>query len=114
MAQYENFDNIKVGDKVIVCTNWGKRVGTVDHVTPKRFKVEGSTYNKSDGLEYGNGWSVNRCLYPTDALLEEIVRTKQFAMMRKKLNNVNVSKYDYEQTKLLYDFMIEHSLIDKD
>lgn len=115
MIQYENFDDIKVDDKVIICSNWGNRVGTVSHVTPKRFKVGGTTYNKSDGKEYGNlGTFFLCCLHVTDALLEEIARTKRSAKMRKKLSNVDVAKYDYEQTKLLYDFMVEHSLIDKD
>lgn len=113
MIQYENFEDIKVDDKVIICSNCGNRVGIVSHVTPKRFKVGGATYNKSDGKEYGNGDTFLCCLHVTDKLLEEIARTQRLAKMRKKLSNLDIAKYNYEQIKLLYDFMIEHSLIDK-
>lgn len=107
----ENFDDVKVGDKVVVCTNWGKRICQVDKVTPKRFKIGGTYYEKKDGLEYGSGYNFDYCVHVTDAIFNEIARNEQFAKMRRVLRNVVVDKFDYEQTKKLYDFMIENSLI---
>ena len=109
----ENFDNVKVGDKVVVCSNWGKRICEVDKVTPKRFKIGGRYFDKKDGLEYGSGYNFDHCLHVTDELVNEIARTERFAKMRRTLRNVCVDKYNYEQTKKLYDFMIENSLIEE-
>jgi hypothetical protein len=107
----ENFDNVKVGDKVIVVTNWGLHIKEVTHVTPKRFKVGNDVFNKCDGSEYGNGYSFTICKHVTDILVNEVARQEEFAKMRRILRNVNVNSYNYEQTKKLYDFMLENSLI---
>lgn len=113
-TKYENFDNIKVDDEVVAQSSWGMRIQKVTKVSPKRFKVGGTSFNKVDGLEYGSGWHHDRCLHVTDELREEVARIERFAMMRHKLSNVRVDSYNYEQTKLLYDFMVEHSLIVED
>lgn len=107
----ENFDNIKVGDKVIVNTNWGLHVKEVTHVTPKRFKVDTYTFNKCDGTEYGNGFGLTICLHVNDERVAEVARQEEFAKMRRILRNVNVNSYNYEQTKKLYNFMLENSLV---
>lgn len=107
----ENFDNIKVNDEVVVQSSWGMRIMKVTKVSPKRFKIGNTAYNKSDGYEYGKVWNRDRCLHVTDELREEVARIARFAIMRRRLSNVHVSSFNYEQTKLLYDFMVEHSLI---
>lgn len=107
----ENFDNIKVDDEVVVQSSWGMCIRKVTKVSPKRFKIGNTAYNKSSGYECGSGGAHGRCLHATDELREEVARIERFAVMRRKLSNVRVDSYNYEQTKLLYDFMIEHSLI---
>lgn len=107
----ENFDNVKVGDKVIVVTNWGLQIKEVTRVTPKRFKVGIHVFNKCDGSEYGNGYSLTICKHVTDTLVNDVARQEEFAKMRRILRNVNVNSYNYEQTKKLYDFMLKNSLI---
>lgn len=110
----EKFDDIKVGDKVVVVNRYRKEIATVDKVTPKRFKIGNTTYSKSDGYEYGAKWSYSWCQHVTDELCEEIARNEQFEKMRRKLSNIRLGSYNYEMTKLLYDFMVEHSLIVED
>lgn len=110
----ENFDNVKVGDKVVVCSAWGKRIEEVTKVSPKRFKIGATQYEKKDGTEYGCGYhAFSYCIHVTDAILNEIARNKRFAMMRRVFRNVVVSKFNYEQIKKLYDFMLENSLIEE-
>lgn len=114
MIKYENFEDIKVGDEVAVCSNWGKRICYVTKVTPKRFKIGGTQYEKKDGTEYGSGWSYDYCLHVTDEIRQEIATKELFVKMRNKLSNVRVSQLDYETTKKLYDFMIENQIITED
>lgn len=110
----ENFDNIKVCDKVVVCSAWGKRIEEVTKVTPKRFKIGATQYEKKDGTEYGCGYcACTYCLHVTDAILDEIARNMRFVMMRRVLRNANVDRFNYAETKKLYDFMLENSLIEE-
>lgn len=112
--KYENFDDIKVGNEVAVCSVWGKRICYVTKVTPKRFKIGDTQYQKEDGTEYGNSFSNDFCLHVTDEIRKEIATKELFVKMKSKLRNVRVSNLDYDTTKKLYDFMIENQIITED
>ena len=108
----EKFDNVKVGDEVVVCSRWGKKICFVTSVSPKRFKVGATTFTREDGCEYGTGYSArDYCFHPTEELRKEIARRERFGMMRRKLSNVNVNSWNFELTEKVYNFLLELSLI---
>ena len=49
----ENFEDIKVGDKVIVTNGGTKRVETVERLTKSFVSVWHRRFRKKDGIEYG-------------------------------------------------------------
>lgn len=111
MTKEEDFNDIKVGDEVVVTTRYNMYIDVVTKVSPKRFKVKETVYNKSNGFEHCR-WSPNQCLHVTDELRIEVTRVQCLARMKYKLVNVCFRSFTYEQTKLLYDFMVEHNLLD--
>lgn len=107
----EKFDDIKVGDEVAVTGQWQTIIKKVTKVTPKRFAIGCTYYNKSDGIEVCSGWKKDHCVHPTDEIRKEIARQQKFGMMKSKLRNFVVNNLDYEQTEKLYNFMLENNLI---
>ena len=107
----ENFNDIKVGDEVAIVGRWHTFIKNVTKVTPKRFAIGHTYFNKSDGKEIGSGWPKDHCVHPTDEIRKEIARKQKFGMMISKLHNFTVNSLDYEQTEKLYNFMLENNLI---
>lgn len=107
----ENFDDIKVGDEVAILGQWLTVIKKVTKVTPKRFFIGCTSYNKSDGKEIGTVWLKDRCVHPTDEIRKEIARQQKFGMMKSKLRDFTVNSLDYEKTEKLYNFMLENDLI---
>lgn len=107
----ENFDDIKVGDEVAIVGQWQTVIKKVTKITPKRFFIGSTSYNKSDGKEIGSVWLKDYCAHPTDEIRKEITRQQKFGMMKYKLRNFTVNSLDYEQTEKLYNFMLENNLI---
>ena len=52
-----NFENVQVGDKVIIENRYGRSIGTVDKVTKLYFFVGSRKYKKINGSEPGNSWA---------------------------------------------------------
>ena len=52
-----NFENVQVGDKVIIENRYGRSIGTVDKVTKLYFFVGSRKYKKINGSEPGNSWT---------------------------------------------------------
>ena len=52
-----NFDNIQVGDKVIIESRYGRSIGTVDKITKLYFFVGSRKFKKTTGSEPGNSWA---------------------------------------------------------
>lgn len=51
-----NFENILVGDKVIIESRYGRSVGTVDKITRLYFYVGSYKFKKENGYEPGQSW----------------------------------------------------------
>ncbi len=51
-----NFENILVGDKVIIENRYGRSIGTVDKITRLYFYVGSSKFKKENGLQPGESW----------------------------------------------------------
>lgn len=78
-----NFDNIQVGDKVIIETRYGRSIGTVDKVTKLYFFVGSRKYKKTNGYEPGDSWTYSFAK-PYDAVeAMEIIRVN----LNKKIAN---------------------------
>lgn len=105
----ENFDDIKVGDKVVVCSHWSRRIAEVTKVTPKRFMIGATQYEKKNGRKFGRmtNREVNYCLHVTDAILNEFEQQNLFIAMRRAIREIISSNLTYEQTEQLYNFMLE-------
>lgn len=107
----ENFDDIKVGDEVAITGRWLTVIKKVTKVTPKRFFIGSTSYNKSNGKEIGSDCRINHCVHPTEEVRKEVARQEKFRMMKSKLREFTVNSLDYEQTEKLYNFMLENDLI---
>ena len=51
-----NFEDIQVGDKVIVESRYGRHIGTVDKITKLYFYVGSYKFKKENGYETGQSW----------------------------------------------------------
>ena len=49
----ENFEDIKVGDEVIITDSFSKKACKVTRVTKTLIVVDNDRFNKKDGFEYG-------------------------------------------------------------
>lgn len=87
------FDNIQVGDQVIVHHHWTEdTLETVDKVTKTTFTAGSFTYSKDTGWQRGGDrWTPNRA---DPATPEEILRVKAEALKRKYVNYLSKYKYD--------------------
>ena len=51
-----NFENILVGDKVIIENRYGRSIGTVDKITKLYFYVGSNKFKKENGWQPGQSW----------------------------------------------------------
>lgn len=78
-----NFDNIQVGDKVIIESRYGRSIGTVDKITKLYFFVGSRKFKKINGSEPGNSWTYCWAKPYDDAEALEIARVN----LNKKIAN---------------------------
>ena len=113
---------MKVGDKVIVSTQRGYRLSTIDRETPTMWVVGANKFRKSDLYLVGAGtWNYIRCIAPYEG--EAKIRYDAFALqerrnrMWRRINkatetleaNPNVSLEDL--TRIAY--LLENYAVDK-
>lgn len=90
-----NFNNIKVGDKVVVCSSngyhwWnGERPQEVTRVTKSYFEVDGNLYRKDNGECRGGGLYSCYCVNYTQEIIDEC------KAKRARLNNEKTFKNAY-------------------
>jgi hypothetical protein len=90
-----NFDNIQVGDKVIICNRYEKSVGVVEKITAKFFYANGVKYRKIDGSQPGDIWSASYCDVYDEEVAKEISRLKLNRIIRNHIMNVSLDlSYD--------------------
>ena len=51
-----NFEDIQIGDKVIIENRYGRSVGTVDKITKLYFFVGSNKFKKENGWQPGQSW----------------------------------------------------------
>lgn len=91
-------EKLKVGDQVVVSTNMGRVLRTVDKITPAgNIKLNNGTLYNKDGSQRGNnGWYSNSLEEATPEVIQEIKKAHFIVYARKKikesLNNLNVDQ----------------------
>ena len=51
-----NFEDIQIGDKVIIENRYGRSIGTVDKITKLYFYVGSNKFKKENGWQPGQSW----------------------------------------------------------
>lgn len=106
----ENFNDVKVGDEVLLCSGgWHCRetIAKVEKVTPKQFVVSGGHYRKENGCEV-DAYSHARCIHLTDKVRERVEREIRLAEQRKFISEFTKSilqNNDAEQIEKVYDLL---------
>ena len=101
----ENFDDIKVGEKLIMSRLWyDPQVGVVEKVTNATFTVKGVVFNKKDGHQRGahdsyTYWYVSRATEERLAEIEKNAKIKRYAAY---LQKVDYSKLPLETLEEIY------------
>lgn len=108
-----SFEDVKVGDQVAVhYSGWHiDKLGKVTKVTPKRFVVGGSYFNKTNGTMVGESFSY--CYIPTD---EEASKIKRDCKMKSLMTIIMtefsspkiVQKMSEEELDLVYEIIKRH------
>ena len=102
----EKFDDIKVGDRLILSRLWSDpQVVTVEKVTKATFTANGVVFNKNTGSQRGTHdsysyWQVSRAAEERLAQIERESTTKKYASY---LKNFDYSKLPLETLKKIYD-----------
>ena len=102
----ENFEDIKVGEKLIMSRLWyDPQVVTVEKVTKTTFTANGIVFNKNSGRQRGahdsySYWYVSRATEERLAQVKMESATKKYAAY---LKNFDYSKLPLETLKKIYD-----------
>ena len=87
--------NVKVGDKVIVHSNWNKRVSKVEKITPTGLiKVDGTLYYDYGSERGGNAWSQTCISEYSDEEAREIMESNYIRKTIKKLRSIETLTYN--------------------
>ena len=112
-----NFENVKVGDQVVV-HHYGwyieDKLEKVTKVTPKRFVVGGYYFNKTNGTAVGESYSY--CYIPTD---EEASKVKRDCKIKSLMTIIMtefsspkiVQKMSEEELDLVYEIIKKHNYL---
>lgn len=102
----EKFDDIKVGDRLILSRLWyDPQVVTVEKVTKATFTANGIVFNKDGGRQRGahdsySYWQVHTATEEQLSKVERDADTKRYANYLKKFD---YSKLPLETLKKIYD-----------
>lgn len=110
------FENIKIGDKIIVDTRTGNpTIETVENVTKTQFRTEHGSFLKSNGKKVGSdGWYTVYAKLPGEGELEMIERAnKRRRMVRLTLKALENHSEELSDDELETIFSITGKLLDK-
>lgn len=97
--------DLKVGDKVIIYSEYGNRdVSAIERITKTLVVVKGNKYRKSDGFRYGNVlYTSDRIEAPKD---EEQKKRIELEYRKKiiihRIHNLNLNDYPLEVLEKVY------------
>lgn len=110
----KNFENVKVGDLVVVhhCGWYSEdKLKKVERVTPKRFVVGGYYFNKTNGEMVGERYSY--CYIPTDEEVSKVkrdckIKSLKTIMLTVFSSPIIVQKMSEEELYMVYEIIKRH------
>lgn len=91
----EKFENIKVGDEVIVYGGYTEQIRKVEKITPTGLiKVGGCLYYKNGGMRGGDRWSRSHIAMATPELKKKIEEETTIRKANYILTNYKVKDYE--------------------
>ena len=101
----ENFDNIKVGDKVIVHTRWhGDLIETVKKVAKTTFSTDSATFYKNTGWQRGGDtWTPKRAELATEERAAEVMKAQRKVRLANYLRGFDFYSLPIEKLEEIYN-----------
>lgn len=88
----DNFDDVAVGDKIVVNDSI---YDTVVSVSKTRFKTErGYSFYKADGIEYTSGWHRAYANKPTEEHCKKVEYKKERGELYERIKKVRWERYN--------------------
>lgn len=80
-----NLANVEVGDELLVCGRWQRRLSKVIRLTKTQIVTETGRFNRTTGRSVGGGiWDLSWVRFPTDKDREQIhLKMLQNKLMKK-------------------------------
>lgn len=99
----ENFDSLKVGDKVIIYgRNKSKRISTIDKITKTQIVIGNLKFRKSNGIQVANDTWANKCIgIASKEIIEKIEREQNIRDMRIYIEKC-LDSLNYNQLEAIY------------
>lgn len=108
----DNFENVKVGDKVIIHTRYGADVATVSKVNKATFQVTRSDgyayglFRKSSGSKQSNDiWSICYATYATPEDIQKVSQEKRRVELSYALKKVDYNKVPLATLERVYNIL---------
>lgn len=93
----DKFENIKVGDELLIENRNGEDIYEVDKVTNTRFICGGRTFLKKNGNQYGaDAYTRNKASILSEEDYKRVKRKKERAKLSYMLNNTNFNSLSLE------------------
>ena len=108
-------ENLKVGDQVIVHTNMGRVIRTVEKITPAgNIKLNNGTLFNKDGTERGRStWNTTYLGEATPEVVKEIKEKHFIICVKKQLKEFLKKDLTIEQARALFQLIKETEEIEK-
>lgn len=88
----DNFDDVAVGDKIVINDSM---YDTVVSVSKTRFKTaRGYSFYKADGIQYTSGWNRVYANKPTDERCKKVEYKKERSILYGRIMNVCWKRYN--------------------
>lgn len=102
----DNFENIKVGDWVVIRSRYGDTVEEVKKVNKTTFSAGGTLFNKRNGWKRGgDSWNHRWAELGTPEKLSKVQKEEKTRNMVNYLMNFPYSNLDYESLERVFDIL---------
>lgn len=102
----ENFEDIKVGDKVILYRRYSKKVCEVERLTKNFVIVDGDKFRKADGFSTGDrGFFSSSISRATEEMIAKVEEENKRDMIIKKIKNYPLDKLSTEELEKVYELI---------